>query len=234
MKRSQMFVAEAELGPPVIRWLRDNGGSCVAQEVAAGSGVADLVAGFGSAKDLRNRRRQAAALPDHVQLALIDFCQTSRTERELRAWAPHGYSGLRTRAIQPLLKQGLLAVTPSGIRSRRRPRDPFERVIAVELKLRGSERGLLQAFSYRVFADAAFLAIPAVRVTPKVMARARELGVGLLAVHDQHVDEVVEPERTSLATPGRRRLASEKVLHGATLTDRQAGAPAVSLSRQVS
>lgn len=229
-----MFAAETELGAPVIRWLRDNGGSCVAQEVAAGSGVADLVAGFGTVKDLRNRRRQAAALPDHVQLALVDFCQISRTERELRDWAPHGYAGLRTRAIRPLLEQGLLTVTPSGVRSRRRPRDPFERIIAVELKLRGSERGFLQAFSYRVFADAAYLAIPAVRVSPKVMVRARDLGVGLLAVHESHVDEVVEPDRISLATPGRRRLASEKVLHGATLTDRQAGAPAVSLSWQTS
>lgn len=229
-----MFAAETDLGAPVIRWLRDNGGTCVAQEVAAGSGVADLVAGFGTSKDLRNRRRQAAALPDHVQLALVDFCQTSRTERELRDWAPHGYSGLRTSALRPLLEQGLLTETPTGVRSRRRPRDPFERIIAVELKLRGSERGLLQAFSYRIFSDTSYLAIPAARVTAKVMSRARELGVGVLAVHDQHVDEVVEPDNTSLTTPGRRRLASEKVLHGATLTDRQAGAPAVSLSRQIS
>lgn len=229
-----MFAAEVELGAPVIRWLRDNGGTCVAQEVAVGSGVADLVAGFGNTKDLRNRRRQAAALPDHVQLALVDFCQTSRTERELREWAPHGYSGLRTRALAPLLANGLLAETPRGVRSRRRPRDPFERIIAVELKLRGSERGFLQAFSYRVFADASYLAIPAERVNAKVMTRAREHGVGVLAVHPSHVDEVIEPDRTSLATAGRRRLASEKVLHGATLTDRQAGAPSPSLNRQAS
>lgn len=221
-----MFAAEVELASPVVAWLADNGGSCIGHEVEAGAGIPDLVAGMGPSNRLRNRRRQAAPVTDGVQLAVLEYCRTARTEAELRAWSPHGFSSLVKRALSPLLERALLEATPKGFRTRKRPRDPFVSLCAVELKLSASERGFSQAFSYRVFADVSYLATPSNKVTFGAMERARELGVGLLAVHPGGCDEVIEPSPASLATPGRRRVASERVLAASQRVDgRIAGSP---------
>lgn len=222
-----MFTSEAELAAPVAKWLQTSGGSCIAEEVEVGYGIPDMVAGVGAPQQLKNRRRQADPITDPVQLALLEFCRVTRSEQELRDWAPGTFSELTRRAVQPLLKTSMLTVTVTGYRARRHPRDPFDRLVAVELKLRPSERGFAQANSYRLFAEDAFLAVPAGRVTPTALNRARVLGVGLLAVHPDSCDELVEPAPRSLATPGRRRLASEQVLAASRRLDgRRAGSPA--------
>lgn len=221
-----MFTAEVDLAAPVVAWLQSRGATCIAHEVDMGAGIPDLVVGIGSPQRLRNRRRQTGPIPDAVQLALLDFCQTVRSEAEIRAWAPHGYAYLEKRALLPLRARGLLGTTQKGIRARKNPRDPFASITAVELKLSASERGFAQAFSYRLFADVSYFAIPARKVTASGMGRARELGVGLLAVHERGCDEAVEPSTTRLATPGRRRIASERVLEVSARTDgRVAGSP---------
>ncbi|MFF2389376.1 hypothetical protein [Agromyces sp. NPDC058104] len=222
-----MFTSEAELAAPVAKWLHTYGGSCIAEEVEVGYGIPDIVAGVGAKQQLRNRRRQADPITDPVQLALLEFCRVTRTEDELREWAPGSYADLSRRAVRPLLASSMLTVTVTGYRARRQPRDPFDQLVAVELKLRPSERGFAQAHSYRLFAEVAYLAVPASRVTARTMGRARELGVGFLAVHQDSCDEVVEPAGRSLATPGRRRLASEQVLAASRRIDgRRAGSPA--------
>ncbi|WP_218682016.1 hypothetical protein [Microbacterium sp. BF1] len=225
-----MFTAETELGRPVASWLRSTGGVCIAEEVAVGYGVPDMVAGVGERRQLSNRRRQVGPVTDTLQLALLEYCRTSRTEDELREWAPGAYSDLLRRALRPLLEQELLTATLTGYRARRQPRDPFERLVAVELKLRVSERGFAQAYAYRLFAESSYLAVPAARIRPVHMERARHLGIGLLAVFDDRCEEVVEPEERSLVTPNRRRLASEQVLAASLRVDGpRAGAPARSL-----
>lgn len=209
---------------PVVRWLRDRGGSCVAHEVRASVGVADLVAGVGPVRRLQNRRRQAPPVTVSLQLQLLEFCATTRTEDELRHWAPRGMSDLRRSAIQPLVAaQMLVERSPGRWRARRRPADPFDVLIAVELKLSDVTRGIGQAFSYRAFAEASYLALPAPRVGASAMETARRHGVGLLAVFPNRVDEVVEPEAGHTAFAWRRRIAAERVLEASTDSSRLAG-----------
>lgn len=210
--RDSRFSTETELAPPVEAWLTLVGSSCVGREVEVGFGVPDLVGGVGSPDSLRNRRRQARPVTQAVQLALLDFCRVSRSEPELRAWAPNGFSELNRRALKPLLGRGLLTIRNDKFRARVTPKDPFERIIAVELKLSDATRGLAQAYAYRAFADASYLALPAHRVSPALMERARAIGVGLLAVHKGLVEEIVEPDTVSHATAGRRRMATEYTL----------------------
>jgi hypothetical protein len=225
-----MFIAETELARPVKSWLRSIGGTCIAEEVGVGYGVADLVAGLGNRQHLNNRRRQAGPLTDNLQLALLDFCRVSRTEIELREWAPNTYSDLMRRALRPLLDMGLIAANLTGFRTRRRPRDPFDQIVAVELKLRVSERGFSQAYAYRLFAESSYLAVPGSRIRASHVDRARDLGIGLLAVLEYGCDEVVEPDGRSLATPNRRRLATEQVLAASLrVGGPRAGSPARSL-----
>ncbi|WP_448812090.1 hypothetical protein [Agromyces bauzanensis] len=225
-KHDSRFATETELAPPVEAWLEGIGSSCIGREVEVGFGVPDLVAGVGSRTSLRNRRRQARPVTQSLHLAVLDFCRTPRSETELREWAPNGYSELNRRALKPLLGRGMLVFRNEKLRARVAPKDPFERIIAVELKLADAKRGLAQAHAYRAFADVSYLALPARRITPELMERARAIGVGLLAVHTGLVEEIVEPDADSYATAGRRRMASEHTMAAhADAALRSAGAP---------
>jgi len=219
------FGAETAMAAPVERWLCERGSTCIGSEVEAGFGVPDLMAGIGEASRLRNRRRQAPPVVDSLQLRLLQFCACWRTEEEVREWAPNGYDGLRRRALEPLVQAELLLVDEGRMRARRQPKDPFDEVIAVELKLHDAGRGLRQAHGYRAFADKSYLALPASAVTSGTLDRARRHSVGLLAVHPGAVEEVVEPPRTSVASPGRRRLAAERMMAASRDPLRRAGSP---------
>jgi hypothetical protein len=224
--RDSSFATETQLAPPVEAWLVGIGSTCIGREVEVGFGVPDLVAGVGSWASLRNRRRQARPVTQSLHLAVLDFCRTPRSEADLREWAPNGYSELSRRALKPLLSGGMLVFRNEVFRARVAPKDPFERIVAVELKLTDGKRGLAQAHAYRAFADLSYLALPAHRITPGLMESARTIGVGLLAVHTGLVEEAVEPDTDSYATAGRRRMASEHTMAAhADGAQRSAGAP---------
>lgn len=221
-----MFRYETEIARPVALWLKQQGAVCIGEEVEVGYGIPDMMAGIGSSQRLRNRRRQAGPVTNGVQLKLLEFCQVNRSIAELRAWAPQGYSALKQRVLKPLLEREMISQTSTGFRSRRVPRDPFDSLIAVELKLRATQQGFAQANSYRLFAESSYFAIPAARVGPKEMDQARTLGIGLLAVHENWCDEVVEPTGDRFVTAMQRRLSSELILDASRRSNgRPAGSP---------
>ena len=225
-----MFVREVDMAAPVARWLERVGGSCVGHEVTVGYGVADLVAGLGDEARLRNRRRQARPVAKSIQLAVLDFCTSFRTLDDLREWAPRGLSSLRREAIDPLIDQGLLVLAGSRYRTRVRPKDPFDELIAVELKLRDARRGIAQATAYRTFADRSYLALPRERVRTEALGAARQAGVRLLAVGSNTVEILVDAPTQSTSTPARRRIASERVLEASMDSSRLGGSQAPSLA----
>lgn len=220
------FTLESDLAPHVEAWLHGIGSSCVGREVEVGFGIPDLVGGVGSRSSLRNRRRQSRPILQHLQLTILDFCRLGRSEADLRGWYGGTFSELSRRALRPLQERDMLGVRGGKYRTRVAPKDPFEQLVAVELKLSDVNRGLAQAHAYRAFAEESYLALPAHRISTEVMDRARSIGVGLLAVHLGLVEEVVEPDNYSHATAKRRRMASEHIL-AASLPgeNRMAGAP---------
>lgn len=220
------FLAESDLAPHVEAWLQSIGSSCVGREVEVGFGIPDLVGGVGTRTSLRNRRRQSRPILQPLHLAVLEFCRRARSETELREWHGSNYSNLTRRALRPLLDLEMLTLTNGKFRTRIAPKDPFVRLVAVELKLSDVTRGLAQAHAYRAFAESSYLALPAHRISPEVMERARSIGVGLLAVHLGLVEEVVEPDESSHATAKRRRMASEHTLAASAPGEhRVAGAP---------
>lgn len=224
--RDSRFAAESDLAPHVEAWLQSIGSSCVGREVEVGFGIPDLVGGVGSRTSLRNRRRQSRPILHPLHLAVLEFCRLGRSEADLREWYGSNFSDLSRRVLRPLREHDLLTLQNGKFRSRVAPKDPFDRLVAVELKLSDVTRGLAQAHAYRAFAESSYLALPAHRISAQVMDRARAIGVGLLAVHLGLVEEVVEPDVRSHATPKRRRMASEQTLAAsAESKHRVAGAP---------
>lgn len=220
------FVAESDLAPHVEAWLQSIGSSCIGREVAVGFGIPDLVAGVGKRTSLRNRRRQARPILQPLQLEVLEYCRKGRTELELREWFDRSYADLNRRALRPLLEHQMLILRSGKFRARVSPKDPFERLVAVELKLSDVTRGLAQAYAYRAFAESSYLALPAHRISPDVTERARVIGVGLLAVHIGLVEVIVEPDGSSHATAKRRRMASERTLAASAQGEhRVAGSP---------
>lgn len=225
-----MFSAEVELAKPVEKWLRMQGSSCVAHEVVSDYGIPDLVAGVGAPELLKRRRRQSLPITDPFQLAFIEFCQIRRTEQEIRDWAPSRYGQFLSRTLKPLFELGLLHENSIGVRARKNIVDPFDALIAVELKLSASKRGFAQALSYRLFAETSYFAVPAPKVSKLAEQRARELGLGLLAVNEYGCELVVPPSEESIATKTRRRVTSERLIEASQdRTKRRGGSPLRSL-----
>jgi len=221
-----MFSAEVELAKPVEQWLRRQGSSCVAHEVVSDYGIPDLVAGVGAPELLKRRRRQSLPITDPSQLAFIEFCQIRRTEQEVRDWAPRRYASFASRTLEPLLNLGILHENSTGVRSRKNILDPFDSLIAVELKLTASKRGFAQALSYRLFAEKSYFAVPATKISKLSEQRARELGLGLLGVTEFGCEVVVPPSEESIATKTRRRVTSERLIEASRdRTGRRAGSP---------
>ena len=106
--------------------------------------------------------------------------------------------------------------------------DPFERLIAVELKLADGGQALRQAYGYLSFADSVYVALPEARCTEELAAEARVLGIGLIAVRRTEAFALVEAPSRRAVAPGRRRRASESVLRSLSVPSlRRAGSPVV-------
>lgn len=210
------FAAESDLAAPVRTWLAALPGVVgVGEEIDAGSGIADLVAGL--AEDLALPTRPL--FPDPFAVHVMEASRDTIAEEELRRWAPNGWRSLRQRVLEPLLADGQLRATQhEGVNDTLYTAaiyvgDPFSSLVAVELKLRDWRRAVAQAGRYRLFAERSYVAMPVARMTPGLQAEARRNRVGVLAVHTNgDVDEVEPAPVGGPLQPSRRRWASEQLL----------------------
>lgn len=224
------FLTEADLADPVAGWLAAQAGSVVvAAEIDAGSGIADLVAG----RLQHGADSSRGAFHDPFASAVLELARTPVLESELRRWAPIGWRSLRSRVLAPLLADGLLVrehrEDDDVYVSRADPDDPFEQLVAVELKLRDWRRAVAQAGRYRLFAERSYVALPAMRINDNVVAEAVRNRVGVLAVGtDRSVRPACHPATAPALQPARRRWASEQLLRALQHPcSRPAGSPIV-------
>jgi hypothetical protein len=234
---SQIFETEIAMAKPVREWLATFPGvSTVADEIDAGYGVADLVAGEGTVEDLERRVNMVDGITNIHQLRLLLLANPTVSEARLRDWSPVAWSSLRVQALQPLLDGGHLekdlTCGETVYRANIDIFDPFDSLIAVELKLKDWGRGIAQAARYRVFAERSYLAIPSRLIKHSAVCAARRNGIGLLAVHADSVDIVEDAPSRAPFHASKRRRASELMLQA--LADEQhprAGSPRGKLIR---
>ena len=228
---SVIFETEMAMAQPVRSWLHSQPCvSTVVDEINAGYGIADMVAGEGTEADLERRTNLVGAITNIHQLRLLLLANSDTTEAQLREWAPVAWPSLRGQAIEPLMSAGLLAKRTVGADTIYKATvdvfDPFKGLMAIELKLRDWTRGVAQATRYRMFAERAYLALPSKQIKDSSIAEARRNGIGLLAVHAESVDVVEEAPRQVPFQASRRRRASELMIQAlADVQHPRAGSP---------
>ena len=227
--KSDPFSFETDLAAPVREWLMAQPSvAVVGEEVDAGCGVADLVAGVGA-----RLTRARAPFVDALATGVLERAAGGVAEEQLREWAPYGWRSLHRRTLAPLLAQGLLSRSVvDGVVTYRAvvdTSDPYTALVAVELKLSAWRRAIAQAGRYRLFAEQSFIALPAARVGAAVVAEAARNRVGVLAVEDDLSVRVAHaPATVAPIQAHRRRWASEQVLRSVTTPGaRRAGTPII-------
>ena len=202
-----------------------------------------MVAGLGSATTVPLRRTVPSAAATRLLSLIADGGSRVGvasggafgcvTEAELRSVAADGWRSMRGH-LESLLAldlvsrhqfDGVVAYEPCVD-----VHDPFERLVAVELKLRDWRSAVAQAARYRLFADASYIAMPCSRLSEAALAEARRNRVGVLSLHslgsEGPVTVLVEAPLSPPLQPLRRRWASEVVLASVTRPGgRIAGSP---------
>lgn len=210
------YTAEVQLAEPVRAWLSAQEGIvAVGEEIDAGRGVADFVAGCSS--DARLPTRSTFANP--LSLRVLDKTQEPIAESQLRAWAPHGWRSLERQVVEPLVADGHLEAFYSeedsalSYRATLDAADPFTSLVAVELKLKDWRRAVAQAGRYRLFAERSYVAMPVTVMGAKLEAEALRNRVGLLAIDSAGgVEVALEAPTSGPLQPRRRRWAAEQLL----------------------
>lgn len=83
------------------------------------------------------------------------------------------------------------------------------KLVGVEVKRVDWQRGLAQAFLNRSYVDASYLALWHTMVKPQIVDEAFRTGLGILAISESTVHEVLKPPDTPVESFLRDRVASE-------------------------
>lgn len=217
---------EVDLRDPVAEWLQARcDGGCVADEIDAGAGIADLVATYGRTASQRAKsyRYRHASLTSRNEVELFGFLLIARTESELREWAPWGWKSLRDNALIPLLDRGIVRWSSGKYEIAKKIPDPGARITAVELKLRDWRRAVGQAARYHLFAHEVYVALPIV-AAEKAIEAAEELGIGVLGVENTYfVRELRAAMPNQPMDDSSRRLAAERSVAAGWATVKRVG-----------
>lgn len=208
---AEAFEREVELGPHVHRWLAR---FCteVVEELDSDAGVADLV-GAVLAPSAADAAIDVTPVVDVLQLSVLDRCSSGATEQELREWAPSGWRRLRSRAVDPLVDLGMITVSDGWFHTATQPSNPFDELVAVELKLRAWNRGIAQAGAYRTFANRTWVAVPAARITAALIGHAAHNTVGVLAIHrDGSIEEIAAASSRKPLRPRSAEVVAQRIL----------------------
>ena len=212
---------ETDLARPVEAFIRTRlGPADIAHELSFGRFAPDLVVGC-RAETFHLRAEGQPPVCDAMMLRLLDFLQDEgASDTELRKWAPWGWRGLR-RALEPAVEAGLV-YTRAGRWYADPVANPYESLIAIELKLTDWRKGLVQARRNRGFASESWLVL-ASDSPQEMQLTAAELGLGLLVASGTSFRKVVEAVPRPPLSPLDARFAAELVF-AQTLENGQPGA----------
>jgi hypothetical protein len=210
MKVSDMrgFQLEAEMAPPVIRWLRRKGLQ-VKPEFTLPWGVCDLVGVKLDARKVKLRLSYGQTRPVGPVLRLlvlsrIPGCDSGKSicfANLLRDLSHNVEPELLSRELATLMRDRFIKRTQRGSFQKVNGWAPLHfRIVAVELKLNRITEAVGQAASNRAFATDSYVALPmrsAWRVAHSERAYSLlRRGIGLLGVSQRTCFELIKPITT--------------------------------------
>lgn len=193
-------------------WPGERSPDFIAAEVVAPGAIADLVAGAFDYDALAARRAaDIAPLTDWSSLLCALACRQPLTANEVAVAVGLSSSGAR-RSLTTATASGALLRDGRHFTLNHGWRPAMTRLVAVELKLRDWQKGLLQAARYRRWADASWLLLGATAVR-QAEPNSRQAGVGLARLgRNGGWDKAAGPKRARPTYGVERRWAEEQVL----------------------
>lgn len=181
--RPPPFASEAEMTTVAAAawrrwWLGERKPDFIAAEVVAPGAIADLVAGSFDYEAVAARHAADVwPLTDWSSLLCALACRRPSTANEVALAVGLSSSGAR-RSLKTATAHGALLRDGRHVILNDHWRPAVTRLVALELKLRDWQKGLVQAARYRTWADASWLILGATALTHASRAT-REAGVGL-------------------------------------------------------
>jgi len=193
-------------------WPGERSPDFIAAEVVAPGAIADLVGGAFDYDALAARRAaDIAPLTDWSSLLCALACRQPLTAAEVALLVGLSASGAR-RSLTSATASGALLRDGRHFMLNSDWRPAVTRIVAVELKLRDWQKGLLQAARYRRWADASWLILGATPAGP-AEPTSRQAGVGLARLGpDGGWDKAAPAKRARPTFVVEHRWAEEQVL----------------------
>lgn len=170
-------------------------GICYANEIRMGIGIPDISFNLGG-----NRRMKC--LDDYYLFSIWDFIDIKKktTLKEIRDEFLFTIERVKKYVLQ-LVGMNLVILNNEVVRVANSIRNVRLGItVAVEAKISDWKNGLIQAQRYLLFSDYSYLALPAHNIKLVNLSLLRTTGIGLLAIGDGNLEEIIPATRSSECT----------------------------------
>jgi hypothetical protein len=186
------------------------------EEFSAGTGIADIVLCSYDPKAIKAKKTRP--LTDRrvleAYLLLLEFSE-GLSIKNIHAQLGYSHKELKDKIIPDLLESGLINVDNDSFKLNQHIQNGgFDKVIAVEAKVRDWRAGFRQAIRYQEFADESYLAVYEKFVNPCLEFKSafETAGIGLIGVSDNGLSVHIEASDVSQYNKNiNRMLAYERI-----------------------
>lgn len=188
-------------------------------EISAGFGTADVVFFQLNNKvinDRKKRKLQAISSEEVIKTLLLIKNRKKVSVTYLASKLPFSENELKYKVLRFLENHALISKIGCGdYRINYRYAVGLDHSVAIEAKIKDWKRGLYQAYRYRWFADASYLALykDYIKQPKKNIHLFKNLNVGLLSVTENNIEEILyRPKKKKPQSLYMKAVVFEKLL----------------------
>lgn len=186
-----IIMLESELVERITSYLEKNR-IRYTKEVRMGIGVPDISINIGAAKSM-------ALISDYYLLLIVEYLSNKRKATICELAEHFSFDKLKTQNyINQLLVERIVIQKKNIVHINRKIFGlNLGKTISIEAKIKDWKSGILQAERYLMFSDFSYLALPKERIRNVNIKQLQDIGIGLLAVNANGLEEIVKPVQSS-------------------------------------